>query len=112
RGCPSQRRVAALRPTATTNESDFYRYPPLLAIAFRPLALLPFEAAAAIWMAFLFVCFALTIVRLGVRRRSTWLAMGMLALPTGWSLAIGQAQIVVTLLMALGAPWAIALAAN
>jgi hypothetical protein len=97
---------------ATTNEADFYRYPPLLAIAFRPLALLPFEAAAAIWMAFLFVCLALTIVRLGVRRRSTWLALGMLALPTGWSLAIGQAQIVVTLLMALGAPWAIALAAN
>src|SRR6476646_6140880 len=32
---------------ATTDESDFYRYPPLLAILFRPLATLPFEAAAA-----------------------------------------------------------------
>ena len=34
---------------ATTNDNEFYRYPPLLAIVFRPLALLPFEAAAAIW---------------------------------------------------------------
>ena len=97
---------------ATTDESDFYRYPPLLAILFRPLATLPFEAAAAIWMVVLGVCFALTILRLGPRRRSTWIVLGMLALPTGWSLAVGQAQVVVTLLTALGAPWAIALGAN
>jgi hypothetical protein len=97
---------------ATTDESDFYRYPPLLAILFRPLATLSFEAAAAIWMAVLGVCFALTILRLGPRKRSTWIALGMLALPTGWSLAVGQAQVVVTLLTALGAPWAIALGAN
>jgi len=97
---------------ATTNEAEFYRYPPLLAILFRPLARLPFEQAAAIWMGVLALCFAGTIARLGVRRRETWLVMGMLALPTGWSLAIGQAQVVVTLLTALGAPWAIALATN
>jgi hypothetical protein len=97
---------------STTNDADFYRYPPLLAIAFRPLAMLSFEAAAAIWMAFLFVCLGATIVRLGARRRSTWIVMGMLALPTGWSLAIGQAQVVVTALAALGGPWAIALATN
>jgi hypothetical protein len=36
----------------------------------------------------------------------------MLALPTFWSLAIGQAQIVVTLLMAIGSPWALALATH
>ena len=96
---------------ATTNDNEFYRYPPLLAIAFRPLALLPFEIAAGIWEAFLIVCLALTIVRLRPNRR-TWIVLGMLALPTLWSLAIGQAQIVVTLLMALGSPWAIALAAN
>jgi hypothetical protein len=36
----------------------------------------------------------------------------MLALPTLWSLAVGQAQIVVTLLMALGAPWALAMAVH
>ena len=97
---------------ATTNENEFYRYPPLLAILFRPLAMLPFGVAAAIWMAVLFACFALTIVRLGPRKRSTWIVMGMLALPTGWSLVIGQAQVVVTLLTALGAPWAIAFGAN
>ena len=97
---------------STTNEAEFYRYPPLLAILFRPLARLPFEQAAAIWMGVLAVCFAATIVRLGARRRETWLVMGMLALPTGWSLAIGQAQVAVTFLTALGAPWAIALAAN
>ncbi len=96
---------------ATTNDNEFYRYPPLLAIVFRPLALLPFEVAAAIWEAFLVVCLALTIVRLGLNRR-TWIVLGMLALPILWSLAIGQAQVVVTLLMALGAPWAIALGAH
>lgn len=34
---------------ATTDDAAFYRYPPLLAIAFRPLALLPYEVAALIW---------------------------------------------------------------
>lgn len=96
---------------ATTDENAFYRYPPLLAIAFRPLALLPFGAAAAIWEAFLVACLALTIMRLGANRR-TFIVLGMLALPTFWSLAIGQAQIVVTLLMAVGSPWALALAAH
>jgi hypothetical protein len=96
---------------ADTNQADFYRYPPLLAIAFRPLALLPFETAAAIWEAFLVGCFLLTVVRLRPARW-TLVVLGMLALPTAWSLAIGQAQVAVTLLMALGAPWALALATN
>ena len=96
---------------ATTNDNEFYRYQPLLAIVFRPLALLPFEAAAALWEAFLVVCLALTIARLGLNRR-TLVVMGMLALPTLWSLAVGQAQIVVTLLTALGSPVALALAAH
>ena len=96
---------------ATTNDNEFYRYPPLLAIVFRPLALLPFEAAAALWEAFLVVCLALTVARLALNRR-TLLVLGMLALPTLWSLAVGQAQIVVTLLMAFGSPVALALAAH
>jgi hypothetical protein len=96
---------------ATTNDAAFYRYPPLLAIAFRPLAMLPFEVAALIWEAFLLGCLALTIVRLRPNRR-TWVVLGMLALPTGWALAIGQAQVLVTLLMALGSPVALALATN
>ena len=37
--------------SATVEGSHYYFYPPLLAVAFRPLALLPFEVAAAIWMA-------------------------------------------------------------
>ena len=46
---------------ATTDDPGFYRYPPLLAIAFRPLALLPYETAAVIWEAFLIVLFAATL---------------------------------------------------
>ena len=36
----------------------------------------------------------------------------MLALPILWSISIGQAQVPVTLLVALGNPWSIALATN
>jgi glycosyl transferase family 87 len=96
---------------AGTDDPDFYRYPPLLAIAFRPLALLPFEAAAAMWEALLIACFARTLMRTGLRRGAL-LAIGFLALPIGWSLAIGQAQVAVTMLMAVGAPWALALATH
>jgi glycosyl transferase family 87 len=95
---------------ATTNEAAFYRYPPLLAIAFRPLATLPFAAAAAIWEAIVVGSLVATIVRLGLSRPATWAALGLLAVPTAWAVAIGQAQVVVTALMAFGAPGAIALA--
>ena len=37
---------------------------------------------------------------------------GMLGLPIAWCVAIGQAQVPLTFLTALGAPWSIALAAN
>ena len=97
--------------TAGPDEAAFYRYPPLLAIAFRPLALLPFPLAAGVWEAVLVALFAATIVRLGTGGR-TWVVLGMLALPTAWSLVIGQAQVAVTLLMALGSPWALAVATN
>src|SRR6476661_7610048 len=98
--------------TATTDDPGFYRYPPLLAIAFRPLALLPYETAALIWEAFLIVLFAGTLVRLGLRNPWTWIVSGWLAAPIGWSLAIGQAQVAVTFLVALGSPWAVAVAGN
>jgi hypothetical protein len=95
----------------TTNESAFYRYPPLLAIAFRPLALLPFPVAAAIWEAVVVASLAglVLILRPGLRG---WTLAGILALPILWSLVIGQAQLPVTLLMAIGSPWALALAAH
>ncbi len=96
---------------ATTNDAEFYRYPPLLAIAFRPLALLPFETAALIWEAIVVVSLVLLLVRLRPGFRG-WLLFGMLAMTILWSLAIGQAQVPMTLLVALGAPWSIALAAH
>jgi hypothetical protein len=96
---------------ASTNDSEFYRYPPLLAIAFRPLALLPFETAALIWEAVVLATLAGTILRLRPGRDG-WLLFGMVAMPIGWSVSIGQAQVPMTFLMALGSPWAIALAAN
>ncbi len=86
--------------------------PPLLAVAFRPLALLPYETAALIWEALLIVLFVGTLVRLGLRNQWTWIVTGWLAAPIAWSLAIGQAQVAVTFLLALGAPWAVALAGH
>jgi hypothetical protein len=97
---------------STTNDAEFYRYPPLLAILFRPLALLPFESAALIWEAFLLVSFATTVRLLGAGKKSTLLLLGWLAAPIGWSLVIGQAQVVVTWLMALASPLALATAAH
>ena len=97
---------------ATTDDAGFYRYPPLLAIAFRPLALLPFETAALIWEALLIAMFMATLVRMGLRDHRTWIITGLLAAPIGWGLAVGQAQVAVTFLVAVGAPWAIALAGH
>ncbi len=99
-------------PGADPNSAEFYRYPPLLAIAFRPLALLPYAAAAAIWEVVVVASLVGTLWRVGLRRRETWLAVGLLGIPIAWSVAIGQAQVPLTFLTALGAPWAIALAAN
>lgn len=98
--------------SATTDDPGFYRYPPLLAIAFRPLALLPYETASLIWEALLVVLFIATLIRLGLRNQWTWIVTGWLAAPIAWSLAVGQAQVAVTFLVALGAPWAIALAGD
>jgi hypothetical protein len=94
-----------------TNANDFYRYPPLLAIAFRPLALLPFTTAALIWEAILVAATYLTIRRLGFRE-SVVLVTCWLALPIMWTLVIGQAQALVTLGLAYGTPLGVAFAAN
>ena len=97
---------------ATTDDAAFYRYPPLLAIAFRPLALLPYETAALIWEGVVIASLGLTVLRLGLREERTWLLLGWLAPAIAWSVAIGQAQVPMTLLLAIGSPWAVALAAN
>jgi hypothetical protein len=97
---------------ATTVEAEFYRYPPLLAIAFRPLALLPFQAAATIWMALLVASLAGSIWLAGIRNRWTWYVLGWLAAPIAWSLVIGQSQILIMFLMTVGTPLGLALAGS
>lgn len=97
---------------ANPDAAEFYRYPPLLAILFRPLAVLPFEVAAAIWMVVVLGSLAGTVWWLGWRRRVVWIALGILAMPIAWATAIGQAQVPLTFLTALAAPWSIAVAAN
>jgi hypothetical protein len=97
--------------SATTDDPAFYRYPPLLAIAFRPLALLPFAMAAAIWETVVVASFVATVVLIRPDRQRL-LVFGMLAMTILWSIVIGQAQVPVTLLMAIGSPWSIALAAH
>ena len=98
-------------PDANTNLANFYRYPPLLAIVFRPLALFPYEVVAPLWGLLMVAAFLLTVRRLGFTT-NTALAVAILALPIGWTLAIGQAQSVMTLFIALGTPLGVALAAN
>ncbi|MBP1706233.1 MAG: alpha-(1-2)-phosphatidylinositol mannosyltransferase [Chloroflexi bacterium] len=97
---------------ADPDVASFYRYPPLLAILFRPLALLPFPVAAVIWETLVVASLVLTVRRLGIDRISTWQAVGILGVAIGWAVAIGQAQVVVTWLVTLGSPWAVALAGN
>ncbi len=99
-------------PGLDVNGPHYYFYPPLFAIAFRPLALLPYPVAACVWELFVLVALATTLWRLGVRRPATWFAVAVLARPIAWTVAIGQAQAVVTLLLAFGSPLSVALAAN
>jgi hypothetical protein len=94
------------------NSPHYYFYPPLLAILFRPLALLPFETSAVIWEAATVAAFGLTLWLLGLRSRRTWIAVAVLAGPIAWSVSVGQAQVIVTLLLAIGSPAAVALAAQ
>ena len=86
-----------------------YLNPPLLAILFRPLALLPFPAAAAIWEMVVAGSLALTIWRAGLNRR-VLIVVCWLALPICWALVIGQVEIIITLLLSFGTPAAVALA--
>jgi Glycosyltransferase family 87 len=96
---------------AGIDDASFYRYPPLLAILFRPLALLPYETAAVIWATVIVGATLLTIRRLGYRE-STFMVAAWLAAPLAWTVIVGQAQALVTFLLALGSPWAVAFAAN
>ncbi len=92
------------------NQNTAYFYPPLFAILFRPLALLPFPVAAVIWEAIVVAAFVLTLHRLGLRRRATWIAVGLLGVPIGFVLGVAQAHSLVTFLVTIGSPAAVALA--
>lgn len=94
-------------PTSNT----YYFYPPLVAILLRPLALLPYHAFAVLWEGVVVASFVALLRRLGANRR-TFIALGLLGMPIGWALGVAQAQLPMTLLMAIGQPWSIALAAN
>ena len=98
--------------SASVSGSHYYFFPPLLAVAFRPLALLPFEAAAAIWMSLMVLALAGSIWLAGVRNRWTWYVLGWLAAPIAWSLVIGQAHVLVMFLLTLGTPFGLALAGS
>ena len=85
-------------PGIDVNGPQYYFYPPLLAILFRPLALLPLEVAAAIWGAAMLAALVATLWIIGLRSARTWAAVCILAAPIAWTLTIGQAQSLVTLL--------------
>jgi hypothetical protein len=87
-------------------------YPPLFSILFRPLALLPFEVAAAIWEIIVIAALGLTLWRIGIRRPATWWAVLVLSIGIAWTLAIGQVEAIITLLLAIGSPFTVALAGN
>ena len=97
-------------PNATESKG-LYLYPPFLAIMFRPLALLPFDTVAALWLAASIVAIVLTIRRAGIREPVV-IALGVLALPILWSLSIGQVEPFITLLMAFGSPVGIGIATS
>jgi hypothetical protein len=100
-------------PEIDPYDPAYYRYPPLMALLMRPVAaLLPYQAAAALWLGLMVAATVLTIRVLGARRPATWLAMGLLGVPIAWAVAVGQAQTLVTLCLAIAAPWSVALAAQ
>ena len=96
---------------STTEGIGPYVNPPLLAILFRPLALLPFPVAAAIWQVVITGAFVLTVRRIGLRE-PVLIAIGCLALPILWALSVGQAELVVMLMLTLGSPATVAIAGS
>lgn len=87
-------------------------YPPLFHILMRPLALLPFDVAASIWVGIVAVSYGLTLWRIGIWRKSVWLAVGLVGVGIGWTIAIGQVESIIMLLLTLGSPLTVAMAAN
>ena len=97
------------QPGATVAET--YLYPPLLAILWRPLALLPMDTALAIWEVILVGALVVTF-RGVLRDRRILLLAGMIALPIGWAIAIGQAEVLIAGLLSVATPFTVAFAGN
>ena len=90
----------------------YYFYPPLLAIAMRPfVAVMPYHVFAIGWAVVVVASFVALLRRLGANR-TAFVALGILGMPIAWAVAIAQAHVPMTLLMAIGQPWSIALATN
>ena len=105
-------RLNAGRPLYDAAASDsfgLYLNPPLLAILFRPLALLPVGLAAAAWMTLVALALVAVVLRIGVRG-PVLIALGCLAEPIAWSLTVGQVEPVLTLLLTVGTPASVAAA--
>jgi hypothetical protein len=100
-----------LYDAAAADSSGLYLNPPLLAVVFRPLALLPLPVAAVIWEALIVAALAAAVARMGLREPVV-LALGWLALPILWALSIGQVEPLLTLALAWGSPASIAVAGH
>lgn len=96
---------------AATGPVGLYLYPPLLAILFRPLSLLPFPVVAVLWTAAMVAAGLLVLRRIGLRRRIL-LVLALLAMPIAWTYAIGQVEPVITLLLVAPTPFTVALAGH
>ena len=90
-----------------------YANPPLLAILFPPARVAAVEYRGGDWEVVVIASFVADgLVDRGSAAARPGLVLGMLALPIAWCLVIGQAQVLLTLFVAIGAPWSVALAAN
>jgi hypothetical protein len=96
---------------SAVGSTGLYLYPPLLAILFRPIALLPFDVVSGLWLAASIGAVAVTIRRAGLRE-PVFLAAGCLALPILWSVSIGQVEPLVTLALAFASPVGIGIASS
>jgi alpha-1,2-mannosyltransferase len=95
---PSPSAVAAAH--STTGDYRFFVYPPPFVLALIPLSVLPFAAAAAVYTALLLGCF---VVALRVLEVEDWRCYGtvFLAVPTLFSLRLGEVTPILMLLLAL-----------
>ncbi len=97
----------------SATDSLAYLNPPLLAIVFRPLALLPFPAAVLVWEAGLLAACGYALRRAGLRgplRGTVLIAVGCLMPAFAWAIAVGQSEPVVLALLSWGSPLGVALA--